>query len=56
MPLAGGKLQKAEPVMMAAEDRGPMLHARVGMLRAMNHNRPLPVIHRKKAKRVRIIR
>jgi hypothetical protein len=30
--------------------------ARVGMLRAMNHNRPSPVIPRKKAKRVRIIR
>lgn len=26
----------AEAVLMAAEDRGPMLHARVGMLRALN--------------------
>jgi hypothetical protein len=24
---------------MAAEGRGPLLHARVGMLRAMNHGR-----------------
>jgi hypothetical protein len=24
---------------MAAEDRGPLMHARVGMLRAMNHGR-----------------
>jgi hypothetical protein len=46
----------AEAVIMAAEDRGPMLHARVGLLRAMNHNLPSPVIPRKKAKPVRIIR
>jgi hypothetical protein len=26
-----------EALIMAAEDRGPLLHARVGMLRAMNH-------------------
>jgi hypothetical protein len=27
----------AEALILAAEDRGPLLHARVGMLRAMNH-------------------
>jgi hypothetical protein len=26
-----------EALMMAAQDRGPLLHARVGMLRALNH-------------------
>jgi hypothetical protein len=26
-----------EALIMAAESRGPLLHARVGMLRAMNH-------------------
>jgi hypothetical protein len=28
-----------EALIMAAEGRGPLLHARVGMLRAMNHGR-----------------
>jgi hypothetical protein len=28
-----------EALLMAAEDRGPLMHARVGMLRAMNHGR-----------------
>jgi hypothetical protein len=28
-----------EALIMAAEGRGPMLHARVGMVRAMNHGR-----------------
>ena len=28
-----------EALIMAAENRGPMLHARVGMLRAMNRSR-----------------
>jgi hypothetical protein len=27
-----------EALLMAAEDRGPLLHARVGMLRALNRN------------------
>jgi hypothetical protein len=27
-----------EALIMAAEDRGPLLHARVGMLRALNRN------------------
>ena len=46
----------AEAVMMAAEGTGPLLHARVGMLRAMNHHRPSPVISPKKAKQFRIVR
>jgi hypothetical protein len=28
-----------EALILAAEGRGPLLHARVGMLRAMNHGR-----------------
>ena len=28
----------AEALLMAAEDRGPLLHARVGMLRALNRH------------------
>jgi hypothetical protein len=28
-----------EALIMAAEGRGPLLHARVGMLRAMNHGK-----------------
>jgi hypothetical protein len=27
-----------EALIVAAEDRGPLLHARVGMLRALNHH------------------
>jgi hypothetical protein len=27
-----------EALLMAAEDRGPLLHARIGMLRALNRN------------------
>jgi hypothetical protein len=44
-----------EAVIMAAEDRGPLLHARVGMLRAMNHGTP-PEKRQRKAKVYRIIR
>jgi hypothetical protein len=44
-----------EAVIMAAEDRGPMLHARVGMLRAMNYGRPAPTEQRR-AKTYRIVR
>jgi hypothetical protein len=29
-----------EALILSAEDRGPMLHARVGMLMAMNHGKP----------------
>jgi hypothetical protein len=28
-----------EALIMAADNRGPLLHARVGMLRAMNHGK-----------------
>jgi hypothetical protein len=31
----------AEAVMMAAEDRGPLLHADVGMKRALNAGKPV---------------
>jgi hypothetical protein len=27
-----------EALIMAAEDRGPLMHARIGMLRALNRN------------------
>ena len=27
-----------EPLLMAAEDRGPLMHARIGVLRALNRN------------------
>lgn len=38
---------------MAAEDRGPMLHARVGMLRALNFGKPKPeVVRGKRAYRI----
>jgi hypothetical protein len=33
-----------EALIMAAEGKGPLLHARVGMLRAMNHGREKGVI------------
>jgi hypothetical protein len=44
-----------EAVIMAAEDRGPMLHARVGMLRAMNWGKPAPE-RKKSAKTYRIVK
>ena len=42
----------------AAEGRGPLLHARIGVLRALNHGKPDPkLIPRKKAvKTYRIVR
>jgi hypothetical protein len=45
-----------EAVIMAAEDRGPVLHARVGMLRALNHGRPVPAAEPKRAKKYRIVK
>lgn len=46
-----------EAVLMAAENRGPILHARVGMLRAMNFGKETPVVVRgKAAKKYRILR
>lgn len=51
-------LVAAEAVLMAAEDRGPLLHAQVGMLRALNHGKPEPerAPRRKVTKAYRIIR
>lgn len=43
-----------EAVIMAAEDRGPVLHARVGMLRAMNFGKPKPERERRRAKKFTI--
>lgn len=47
-----------DALIMAAEDRGPIMHARIGMLRALNHGRPAPVSEprRKRARSYRIIR
>jgi hypothetical protein len=46
-----------EALIMAAEDRGPLLHARVGMLRALNHEKAVPAPARhKRAKAYQIIR
>lgn len=43
----------AEALIMAAEGRGPMLHARVGMLRAMGAPKE---VRKKRAKTYRIYR
>ena len=46
-----------EALIMAAEDRGPLLHARVGMLRALNHGKAVETpVRRKRAKAYQIIR
>jgi hypothetical protein len=46
-----------EALVMAAEGRGPMLHARVGMLKAMGFGKVKPVVVRKKRTKVwRILR
>jgi hypothetical protein len=34
--------RRHEAVIIAAEDRAPILHARIGMLRALNHGKPSP--------------
>jgi hypothetical protein len=43
---------------MAAEDRGPLLHARVGMLRALNVGKPDPKLspRKKRVKKFNIVR
>lgn len=48
----------AEALIMAAEDRGPMLHARVGMLRALNADKPVSTLgpRKKRVKTYRIVR
>ena len=46
-----------EALILAAEDRGPAMHARIGMLRALNFGKPRPeVVRTKTAKTFRIIR
>lgn len=47
-----------EALLMAAHGRGPLLHARVGILRALNHDKPPPDIpqRKKRAKAYRIVR
>lgn len=64
------KLRKAEreapewqaatvALIMAAEDRGPLMHARIGVLRALNRGKPSPSSTpwaRKPAKAYRILR
>jgi hypothetical protein len=36
-----------EALLMAAEDRGPLMHARIGVLRALNRNIERPLTDRK---------
>jgi hypothetical protein len=47
----------AEALIMAAEGRGPIEHARIGMLRALNFGKPDPKLEptKKRAKRYKII-
>jgi hypothetical protein len=46
-----------EVLIMAAEGRGPIMHARIGMLRALQHGRPAPAVERRKrAKAFKIVR
>lgn len=46
-----------EALIMAAEDSGPIMHARIGMLRALNFGKPRPeVVRSKKVRTYRIIR
>lgn len=59
-----GKSRQSEPwriaveaLLMAAEDRGPLMHARIGLLRALNHGKePSNVRTPRAAKSYRIIR
>jgi hypothetical protein len=48
----------AEVVLMAAEGKGPLMHARIGVLRALNAGKPDPKLspRKKKAKTFRIVR
>jgi hypothetical protein len=45
-------------VLMAAEDRGPMMHAHIGLLQALNHGKPASdtTPRRKAAKKYRIVK
>jgi hypothetical protein len=49
-------LAAVEALTMAAEGRGPVMHARIGMLRAMNQGRPKPLTPRRRIKAYRVIR
>lgn len=45
-----------EALILAAEDEGPVMHARIGMLQALNFGKPRPGIQRsKRVKKYRII-
>jgi hypothetical protein len=48
----------AEVVLMAAEDRRLLMHARIGMLKALSHGKPDPTVtpRRKGAKKYKIVR
>ncbi len=48
----------AQALLMAAEDRGTLMLAQIGMLRALNHGKPDPKIAppRKRAKVYKIVR
>lgn len=47
-----------EVLIMAAEGKGPVMHARIGMLQAINHGKPAPEREprRKAVKAYRIVR
>lgn len=47
-----------EALILAAEDRGPMMHARIGVMRALNAGKPAPDTEprRKRVKAYRVIR
>lgn len=44
-----------EALIMAAEGRGPLMHARIGILGALHHGRAPPVKRRKRAKAFKIV-
>jgi hypothetical protein len=44
-----------EALIMAAEDRGPLMHARIGILRALNFGKPPPQRERR-ARKYRIVK
>lgn len=48
----------AEAVLMAAQGRGPLMHARIAMMKALNFGKPEPPLERrgKRVKAYRIIR
>jgi hypothetical protein len=48
----------AQALLMAAEDRGPLMHARIAMLQALSHGKPAPtqLPRRKAVKKYRIVK